>query len=328
MKTIINFLNRLLNPFKSLFNFLKQSSFEEIIDNLEITDFNENKGYYILFWGIASFTIVFLIWASLASVDQVVRASGDVVPTSKVHTVQSPANGILEEIHVKMSDEVEKGQLLFLINHKVAKKRYELVKSTRDALKRKVKLVEDLVDRGSEAEMVLIEERLKLYEAEKLFQNAELELKFSKIVSPVKGKISSVNAKNIDQVFASGEEIATIVPYDDLLQIECFVNPKDIAYVVPGLKAKLAFTAYDMSIYGQFDGIVKKVAPSTTQDAPDSPPYYKTIIEIDKNQLNNEKKISLQSGMTVDVSIIGESRTVLSYVINPITKLSKTALRD
>ena len=52
-----------------------------------------------------------------------------------------------------MSDEVEKGQLLFLINHKVAKKRYELVKSTRDALKRKVKLVEDLVDRGSEAEI-------------------------------------------------------------------------------------------------------------------------------------------------------------------------------
>ena len=46
------------------------------------------------------------------------------------------------------------------------------------------------------------------------------------------------------------------------------------------------------------------------------------------NKTNDTKKISLQSGMQADVSIIGEKRTILSYVINPISKLSKTALRD
>ena len=54
------------------------------------------------------------------------------------------------------------------------------------------------------------------------------------------------------------------------------------------------------------------------------------VIEIDmkSNKTNDTKKISLQSGMQADVSIIGEKRTILSYVINPISKLSKTALRD
>ena len=57
---------------------------------------------------------------------------------------------------------------------------------------------------------------------------------------------------------------------------------------------------------------------------------YECIIEIDmkSNKTNDTKKISLQSGMQADVSIIGEKRTILSYVINPISKLSKTALRD
>ena len=83
-----------------------------------------------------------------------------------------------------------------------------------------------------------------------------------------------------------------------------------------------------MAIYGQFEGEVTKVAPNTTQSGEDQSVFYKTIIEIDKDQLDKSGRISLQSGMMVDVSIIGEPRTVASYIINPITKLSKTALRD
>ncbi len=318
----------ILASFKSLFS---KENFEAIIDSLAITNYNEHKGSYIVFWTIATFSIAFFIWSSFAKVDQVVRASGTVVPISKVHTIQSRGPGVVEEINIKMSDEVEKGDVLFLINHANAKKRYELAKATRDVLEKKVKLIEDLVKRGSEAEIRLIDEQLRFYEAEKAYKAEELTLKFSKITAPVKGTISKVNVLNTDQVVQSGEELASIVPYNDKLQVTAKVQPKDIAYVIPDLKAKLAFTAYDMSIFGQFDGTVTKVAPSTTKvniNDPLSPEYYETIIIIDKEQLNDVDKISLQSGMEVEVSIIGQDRTVLSYITNPITKLSKTALRD
>ena len=317
----------LIRKIKEKFN---KDSFEDIINSLSITNYSKNKGSYILFWGIASFTIIFIIWASLASIDQVVRASGTVVPTSKVHTVQSPNTGIVEKINIKMSDEVEKGQVLFLVNYKNANDRYKLAKATRDSRERKVKLIEDLVKKGAEAEVRLIDERLLYIEAEKAYQSEKLNLQFSQIISPVKGVVSSVEVVNIEQVITAGTRIATIVPFDDKLQVVANVLPQDIAYVTPGLKAKLAFSAYDMSIYGQFDGIVTKVAPSTTQKGPDDPYFYECIIEIDmkSNKTNDTKKISLQSGMQADVSIIGEKRTILSYVINPISKLSKTALRD
>ncbi len=324
-------MQKILKPFIFLKSIFNKENFEGLIESLAITNFNEHKGSYIVFWAIALFSIIFFIWASIASVDQVVRANGTVVPISKVHTIQSRGPGVVENINVKMSDEVEKGEVLFLINHEAAKKRYELAKATRDVLEKKVKLIEELVKRGSEAEIRLIDEQLRFYEAEKTYRSEELNLSFSQIKSPVKGTISKVNVLNTDQVVQSGEELASIVPYDDKLQVTAQVLPKDIAYVIPSLKAKLAFTAYDMSIFGQFDGTVTKVAPSTTktnQNDPQSPEYYETVIIIDAEQLNDVDKISLQSGMEVQVSIIGQDRTVLSYITNPITKLSKTALRD
>ncbi len=310
------------------FNYFTRENLEIIADSLSITNFKENKSSYVLYWTIGTFTIVFSIWALFASVDQVVRATGVVAPKSKVHIIQTLNEGVIEKINVKMSDEVEKGQLLFHVNYEVSKNRFDLAKAVRDAQERKVKLIEDLVEKGSEAEMRLLDERLTLYNVEDNFQKAEQNLKFSKVLSPVKGVISGVDIINIDQVVAAGEQIASIVPYNDTLQVEALVNPKDIAYVIPGLRARLAFSAYDMAIFGQFEGQVIKVAPNTTKEAPDQPDMYKTIIEINLDSVKKEKKIVLQSGMIVDVSIIGQERTVASYIINPITKLSKTALRD
>ena len=65
-----------------------------------------------------------------------------------------------------------------------------LAKATRDALEKKVKLIESLVARGAEAEVTLIDEQLRFYEAEKEFDREEINLSYSKIVSPVKGTIS------------------------------------------------------------------------------------------------------------------------------------------
>lgn len=322
-------LSNLINFIKKLPSIFNKGNFEDLIDTLAITNFKDNKGSYILFWGIASFTILFVIWSSLASVDQVVRAPGTVVPKSKVHLVQSSITGVVEEINIKMSDNVEKGQQLFLINHINAQKAYDLAKSTKESRERKVELIEDLFNRGAEAEVRLIDERLLLIDAERQYQTALINLKFSKVLSPVKGTISSVEVTNVEQIVQNGQEIASIVPFDDKLQVKAKVMPKDIAYVIQGLKAKIAFTAYDMSIYGTVDGIVTKVAPSTTQENPNDPYYYECIIEINTNDLRKEgKKITLQSGMLADVSILGEDRTVLSYVINPLSKLSKRALRD
>ena len=75
-----------------------------------------NKKSFILFWLIGSFTVIFIFWASIAKVNQVVRASGTVVPDSKVHLVQSGVTGPIEEINIKLDDKVQAGDVLFHVD--------------------------------------------------------------------------------------------------------------------------------------------------------------------------------------------------------------------
>ncbi len=286
-----------------------------------------NKKSFLLFWFIGSFTIIFIIWAAIAEVNQVVKAQGKVVPDSKVQLIQTGINGPVEKINIKLDDRIEKGDLLFLINHKNSKKIFNLSKLEVETRARKVEILSKLVETGSDSEFRLLDEKLALIEAEKRLDMANLNVNFSTVKSQITGIVSKVNVSNTGQVVQSGATLAEIVPEDDILKINANIMPKDIAYVRQGQKAKLGFTAYDIAIYGQIEGKVSKIAANTTT-IEDGGSFYLAIIEVDASEIKNKNDIILQPGMIADISIIGEERTVLSYILNPITKLSKRALQE
>lgn len=65
---------------------------------------------------IAALIAVFLAWAYHAKVDEVTRGEGQVIPSSKTQMVQTLESGILKEIHVKIGEQVKRGQLLLRID--------------------------------------------------------------------------------------------------------------------------------------------------------------------------------------------------------------------
>ncbi len=319
-------INRILSRIKSIK--IDRDKLESIVPYLVPEYWASNKKSFLLFWFIGSFTLIFLIWALIAEVNQVVRATGQVVPDSKVHVVQSGITGPVEEINIKLDDKVNAGDVLFLIDSDNQQKLYNLVKHEYETRLRRVEILRKLVSTGSDSEFRLLDEELSLVDAEKRFNAAEINLEFSKVRSPINGYISKINVRNKEQIIRNGDILTEIVPEDDKLKIEAQIQPKDIAYVKSGQKAKVAFSAYDMAIYGQVEGVVTKIAANTSSTE-DGVSFYPAIIELDdKSIAERDKKIILQSGMLSDVSIIGEERTVFSYIANPITKLSQRALQE
>ncbi len=63
-------------------------------------------------WLVAVTVIVFLIWASVAWVDQIVRGPGEIVSSSKPQIIQNLEGGILAELYVHEGDVVETGTVL------------------------------------------------------------------------------------------------------------------------------------------------------------------------------------------------------------------------
>ena len=59
-----------------------------------------------------------LIWASQAEIDEITRGSGKIIPSGKNQIVQNLEGGIIEEILVRLGDEVKKNQVLLKIDNK------------------------------------------------------------------------------------------------------------------------------------------------------------------------------------------------------------------
>ena len=322
MKKIID---KVLEFFKSIrFN---REKFENIIPYIVPEYWAQRKGSFILFWFIGLFTIIFLIWGSFAEVNQVVKAQGVVKPDSKVHLIQSAIPGPIEKINVSLDDKVEIGDILFLIDSTNTKNMYDLAFAEVETRTKKVEILTKLVETGSDSEFRLLDEKLALINAQTRLDTAKRNLNFSSVKAPNSGSISKVTVANIGQVVQSGNLLAELVPEDDILRIEAAVQPKDVAYVRKGQKAKIGFSAYDTAIYGQLEGKVIKIAANTSSNE-DGSSFYPALIEVDPSQFDEDNNITLQSGMITDVSIIGEERTVLSYIMNPITKLSQKALQE
>ena len=61
---------------------------------------------------IAATVAAFLLWAAFAWVEEIVRAPGQIVPSSRPQIIQNLEGGILAELHVAEGDTVEAGQML------------------------------------------------------------------------------------------------------------------------------------------------------------------------------------------------------------------------
>ncbi len=78
----------------------------------------------ILIWTSALALFGFFAWASWAELDQITRANGQVIASSRNQVIQSLDGGVMEELLVKEGAQVKRGQLLFRFDNTKAEAAY------------------------------------------------------------------------------------------------------------------------------------------------------------------------------------------------------------
>lgn len=148
------------------------------------------------------------------------------------------------------------------------------------------------------------------------------------IRSPVHGIIKEVKVKTIGSVIQPGEDLIEIVPLEDRLLIEAQILPSDVAFLHPGMEARIKITAYDYSIYGGLKGKLENIGADTSVDKKEQS-YFKVLLRTDKNYLErNGKKMPIIPGMQVGVDILTGKKTILSYIVKPFIKARHNALTE
>ena len=149
--------------------------------------------------------------------------------------------------------------------------------------------------------------------------------------SPVNGTIKQININTIGGVVKSGDNLIEIVPDSDILLVEAKIDPKDIAFINPNLKALVKITAYDFSIYGGLKGKIVEISADSIEDkySKDGKAYYKIIVKTNKNYLEKDgKKLSIIPGMIATVDIITGKKTIMDFLLKPILKTKQGALHE
>ncbi|GAB1622963.1 HlyD family type I secretion periplasmic adaptor subunit [Agarivorans albus] len=148
------------------------------------------------------------------------------------------------------------------------------------------------------------------------------------VVSPVKGTVKKIYINTVGGVVQPGMSIMEIVPIEDNLLVEAKIQPKDIAFLRPGLKTVVKFSAYDFSIYGGLDGQLEHISADTILDE-EGNSYYLVRVRTDKNYLgNDEAPLPIIPGMLSSVDIITGKKSILDYLLKPIIKAQQSALRE
>jgi adhesin transport system membrane fusion protein len=148
--------------------------------------------------------------------------------------------------------------------------------------------------------------------------------------APLAGRINRVLISTRGGTIRPGEPVVEIVPSNETLVIEVQIQPSDIAFVRIGQPAQVAITAYDRSVYGVLDGVVTTISPDATVNERTGESFYTVKVRTNVNYLRdaNGRQMPIGVGMTAEVDLLGEKRTILQYILSPIARLSETALRE
>lgn len=189
----------------------------------------------------------------------------------------------------------------------------------------------------TEANAELIKIESELAQARENMQMRADPVGRSLIRAPVRGIVKNVKITTIGGVVNTGQDILEIVPLDDKLMVEAYIQPQDVAFLRPGMPAVVKVSAYDYAIYGGLKGKLIMISPDTLSNDTrrselklnSNEVFYRIIIETDTNYLldKNQNKMAIIPGMIATVDIKTGEKSVFDYLIKPITRM-KQALSE
>lgn len=148
------------------------------------------------------------------------------------------------------------------------------------------------------------------------------------VISPVHGVIKQLKVNTIGGVVQPGSDLVEVVPLEDSLLIEARIRPQDVAFLHPGQKAMVKFTAYDYTIYGGLRAGLELISADTITDE-EGKSYYLIQVRTEKSHLGKDNHpLLIIPGMVATVDIITGEKSVLDYLLKPVLKARQEAMRE
>lgn len=166
-------------------------------------------------------------------------------------------------------------------------------------------------------------------DAEKLVA-VRADLERTEIRSPASGQVIGLAVQTVGGVIQAGQKLMDIVPEDEPLLLEAKIEPHLIDKVRTGLITDVRFNAFSHSPQLVVEGEIVSVSNDllTEQVGGTQISYYLARVKVTPEGMKVLGKRRMQPGMPVEVVIKTGERSMLTYLLNPLTKRLAASMKE
>ncbi len=129
-------------------------------------------------------------------------------------------------------------------------------------------------------------------------------------------------------IVTSAQELMVIVPESADLEIEAYVENKDIGFVHENQSVSIKLDAFPFTKYGILKGTIIDLSDDAINDK-DRGLLYKARISLEQNAIKvNDKYVNLSPGMTASIEIKTGQRRLIEFFLAPLLKYKDESIRD
>jgi HlyD family secretion protein len=210
--------------------------------------------------------------------------------------------------------------------------RAQLVASTAEAKGRIAEIELEIIQIDqklrSEVGAQLADLRTKLSEFGERRTAAQDQLDRLAIRAPQSGTVHELTMHTIGGVVQAAEPLMLIIPSSTVLAVDAMVAPAEVDRLHVGQKVALRFSTFNQRMTPEIDGQLMRVSADVSNDERTGLSYYTARIDISADQLDRLGTVKLLPGMPVETFIATEERTVLSYLLKPLSDQVMHAFRQ
>lgn len=168
-------------------------------------------------------------------------------------------------------------------------------------------------------------------------QIAALEEEFTKasdidakrvLYAPVAGRVQELMVTTVGGVVTEAQQLMLVVPDHEQLEVEVFLDNKDIGFVSEGMTAEIKIHTFPFTKYGVIDASVTNLSEDATVDEQRGL-IYRMQLQMAANTLVVEgKEVRLQPGMAVTAEVHTGERRIIEFFLAPLLRHGQESLRE
>lgn len=148
------------------------------------------------------------------------------------------------------------------------------------------------------------------------------------IRAPISGIINELKIHTVGGVIGPAEVLASLVPENATLKISVEFSPLTIDQINLGQTARLRFTSFNQRTTPELQGKLIYLAAAATSEKGASESHYAGDVHVEAAEMAKLDGLKLIPGMPLEVFMVTENRSALSYLMKPVTDQFNRAFRE